>query len=82
MNRPLLLGEIVEKDDAICLQTGANVWYPLDGASGIAEKFRETFNRIRKSHIGKRLYKLNGLLYLENGDQRQACVAKARQPGR
>lgn len=82
MNRPLLLGEIVEKEGALCLQTAANVWYPLDGASGIAEKFRDTFNRAQESHIGKRLYKLRGLLYLENEDQRHARTAEARQPGR
>lgn len=40
MTRPLWLGTIAEKDGLICLQTGANVWYPLNGNSGIAEKFR------------------------------------------
>lgn len=78
MTRPLLLGVIAEKDGMICLQTGANVWYPLDGASGIADKFRETFNRPQKSDIGKRLYNSHGVLCLENEEQRQARIASEK----
>jgi len=69
MNRPLWLGVIAEKDGMICLQTGANVWYPLDGSSGIAEKFREIFNQPQRSDIGKRLYNNKGMLQIENNEQ-------------
>lgn len=72
MTRPLFLGTIVEKDGMICLQTGSNVWYPLDGASGIAERFRETFNQPQRSDIGKRLYNSRGVLMLENDAQKEA----------
>lgn len=75
-----LLGEIVEKDGMICLQTGPGVWYPLDGASGIAEDFRETFNRAQKSDIGKRLHKMRGVLCLENQEQMQARQASENVP--
>lgn len=72
MTRPLLLGTIAEKDGCICLQTGANVWYPLGGSSGIAERFRETFNAPQRSDIGKRLYNVRGILQMENDAQRKA----------
>jgi hypothetical protein len=68
--RPLLLGVIAEKDGMICLQTGANVWYPLDGNSGIAEKFRESFNAPQRSDLGKRLYNVRGVLRMENNAQK------------
>jgi hypothetical protein len=70
--RPLLLGTIAEKDGMICLQTGSNCWYPLDGSSGIAERFRETFNAPQRSDIGKRLYNSRGVLQMENEEQRKA----------
>lgn len=69
--RPLLLGVIAEKDGMLCLQTGANVWYPLDGNSGIAEKFRESFNAPQRSDIGKRLYNSCGVLQMENDAQKE-----------
>lgn len=68
--RPLLLGTIAEKDGMICLQTGANVWYPLDGNSGIAERFRESFNAPQRSDLGKRLYNSRGVLQMENDAQK------------
>lgn len=67
--RPLLLGTIAEKDGMLCLQTGAGVWYPLDGNSGIAEKFRESFNAPQRSDLGKRLYNAGGVLQMENDAQ-------------
>ena len=70
--RPLLLGTIVEKDGMLCLQTGAGVWYPLGGNSGIAEKFRESFNEPQPSDIGKRLYNSRGVLQMENDAQMKA----------
>ena len=70
MTRPLWLGTIAEKDGMLCLQTGARVWYPLGGSSGIAEKFRETFNAPQRSDIGKRLYNSRGVLQMENDAQK------------
>lgn len=67
--RPLLIGTITEKDGMICLQTGAGVWYPLGGNSGIAERFRESFNAPQRSDIGKRLYNSRGVLQMENDAQ-------------
>lgn len=74
--RALLLGVIAEKDGMICLQTGANVWYPLDGSSGIAEKFRETFNAPQRSDLGKRLYNSRGILCMENDAQKAEREAR------
>lgn len=68
--RPLLLGIIAEHDGMLCLQTGANVWYPLDGSSGIAERFRESFNAPQRSDLGKRLYNSGGVLQMENDAQK------------
>lgn len=70
MTRPLLLGIIAEKDGMICLETGANVWYPLGGSSGIAERFRESFNDPARHDIGKRLYNAGGVLQMENDAQK------------
>lgn len=67
--RPLLLGVIAEKDGMLCLQTGAGCWYPLNGNSGIAEKFRESFNAPQWSDLGKRLYNSRGVLQMENDAQ-------------
>jgi hypothetical protein len=75
MVRPLWIGEIAEKDGMICLQTGAHVWYPLGGSSGIAEKFRESFGQAQPSDIGKRLYNFRGVLQMENAEQVQARSA-------
>jgi hypothetical protein len=74
--RPFLLGVIAEKDGMICLQTGANVWYPLGGSSGIAEKFRESFNEPQRSDIGKRLYNSAGVLQMENEAQKAERLAR------
>lgn len=60
-----LLGEIVEKDNIICLQTKPNVWYPLDGNSSIAEDFRETFNQASYTDIGRQLHRVKGVLHME-----------------
>lgn len=70
-----LLGEIVEKDGMICLQTGPGVWYPLDGASGIAEDFREAFTCASRTDIGRQVHRVKGVLYLETIDD----AAKRRQ---
>jgi hypothetical protein len=69
-----LLGEIVDHDGMLCLRTSPRVLYPLDGNSGIAEDFRETFNRAQRSDIGKQLHRVAGVLYLENEAQRKARV--------
>jgi hypothetical protein len=71
-NRPILLGEIAEKDGLICLRSATNVWFPLDGNSGVAERFRESFGEPARHDIGKRLYNSRGVIQMENDDQRRA----------
>jgi hypothetical protein len=73
--RPRLIGTIAIKDGWISLQTGASVWYPLDGNSGIAERFRETFTRAQNSDVGRRLYNNRGTLQMENPEQMAARLA-------
>lgn len=80
MTRPLLLGIIAEKDGCICLQTGAGCWYPLGGSSGIAERFRESFNAAARHDIGKRLYNFAGVLQMEN--EAQKLEREARENSR
>lgn len=70
--RPLLLGTIIKKDGCICLETDANVYYPLGGSSGIAKRFRESFNEALPSDIGKRLYNSCGVLQMESNEQMEA----------
>ncbi len=80
MTRPLLIGTIAEKDGMICLQTGAGCWYPLEGSSGIAERFRETFTRAQPSDVGKRLYNSRGVLQMENDAQRKEREERENLP--
>jgi len=75
-----LLGEIVEKDGMICLQTAPRVFYPLGGNSGIAEDFRETFNQPARADLGRRLYRQNGVLCMESTEQRDLRGAMVENP--
>ena len=75
MSRPLLLGVIAVKDGMICLQTGANVWYPLGGSSDIAEKFRESFNEAQPSDVRRYLYNDRGVIVMESIEQMNARQA-------
>lgn len=61
----MLLGTIVDKDGMICLQTSPRVWYPLEGNSGIAADFQETFNRASRTDIGRQLHRVGGVLQME-----------------
>jgi hypothetical protein len=73
-----LLGEIVQHEGCISLQTAPNCWLPLGGNSGIAEDFRESFNAPVPSDVGRRLYRMNaGHLAMESRDQ-----AAARKAGK
>lgn len=76
MTRPLLVGTIAEKDGMLCLQTGAGCWYPLDGNSGIAERFRESFGGPLRCDLGKRLYNSRDGLQMENNEQKAAREAR------
>lgn len=69
--RPRLIGEIAEKDGMLCILTGANCWYPLDGSSGLAFDFVQAFGRAQKGDVGKRVYNSRGVLQMENDDQRK-----------
>lgn len=69
MSRPQLLGEIVEKDGYICLQTSPICWYPLGGSSYLAGKFCENFGEVQRSDIGRRVYRSGDVLQMENLEQ-------------
>jgi hypothetical protein len=75
-----LLGEIVDKDGMICLQTAPGVFYPLDGNSGIAEDFRETFHKPRRSDIGRQLHRQGGVLWIESIEQRDLRKGMTESP--
>jgi hypothetical protein len=84
MTAPKLVGTIAEKDGSICVQTGSNVWYPLQGMSAIASKFRDAFGRAQPHDIGKRVYQIgNGIgstiLQMENDEQRAARLARENE---
>lgn len=64
MTRPRLIGTIVDKDGCYCIQTGSNCYYPLNGNSGIAEKFRETFTTAQRGDVGRKLYNDRGCLVM------------------
>jgi hypothetical protein len=68
----MLLGTIVDKDGMICLQTSPRVWYPLEGNSGIASDFQETFNRASRTDIGRQLHRVGGVLQMESLEQMRA----------
>lgn len=80
MNAPRLLGEIVEKEGMICLQNvRGNAWFPLEGNSGIAADFRESFNTPQPSDIGRRLYYVRGVVQMESLEQAADRRAKEKQ---
>jgi hypothetical protein len=73
-----LLGEIVEFEGMLCLRTAPNCYYPLEGNSGVASDFCESFNAPAPSDVGRRLYRMDaGHLAMESRDQ-----AAARKAGK
>lgn len=73
------LGTIERKEGAICLRTSLTCWYPLDGNSGIANDFRETFNAPAESDIGRELHCVRGVLQMESIEQAAERHAKETQ---
>lgn len=72
-----LLGEIVYHQGRLALQTSPRIWYPLDGSSGVAHDFREAFGRAQRCDLGKLVYRVRGVMQMENDEQRAArldCV--------
>jgi hypothetical protein len=73
-----LLGEIVEFEGMLCLRTAPNCYYPLEGNSGVASDFCESFNAPAPSDVGRRLYRMDaGHLAMESREQ--AAERKARK---
>lgn len=73
--RPFLIGEIVDHEGALSIGTGARVFYPLGGSSGLAEDFRASFGDAQPGDIGKRVYRVaGGHLQMENNEQRAARI--------
>lgn len=66
---PALVGEIVEKDGMFCIQTGPGCYFPVEGASGLAEDFREAFNSAGAHDVGKRVYRSDIALMMESREQ-------------
>lgn len=72
-----LLGTIVEHDGYVCLQNVAGTaWFPLDGNSGIASDFRESFNTPNPSDLGRQLYSVGGVMQMESMEQAAERKAK------
>jgi hypothetical protein len=64
-----LIGEIVEYQGMLCIQTRPGVWWPLGGNSGLAHDFCEVFGPPMPCDKGKRVYKVGGVLQMENAEQ-------------
>jgi len=68
-----LLGTIEQAGPWLALRTSPTCVYPLGGASGIADDFREAFGDAQAHDIGKRVYRHSaGHLCMENDEQREA----------
>lgn len=70
-----LIGAIVEYDNCLCLRTLC-AWFPLGGNSGLASDFEVAFGPVQRGDIGKRVYYVNGVMQMENEEQRDARQAK------
>lgn len=77
-----LLGTVLCKDGWISLYTGKGIWYPLGGASGIANDFRETFGEAQLNDVGRRLYRQGEFLAMESHGQRDARIAEEMEKDR
>jgi hypothetical protein len=76
-----LLGEVVEKDGMLCLQTGPRTWYPLNGNSGVASEFIQAFGMPVPADKGKRVYISDDFqLSMENTEQRDVRQAMENPP--
>ncbi len=71
MQRPRLIGTITDKDGMFGIATGC-AFYPINGNSGVANDFVETFGEAKPHDIGKRGYNHNGVIVMENDEQRDA----------
>lgn len=73
------LGTIVEHEGCYCLESvSGKSWFPLDGASGIAHDFRETFTHAFPSDLGRELHRVKGVLYMESVEQYNARLASEK----
>lgn len=66
----MLIGEVVEKWGFLSLCTSPGVFYPLDGNSGLAADFVEAFGHAQAGDVGKLVYRVRGVLQMENEEQR------------
>lgn len=72
--RARLIGTIEKREGAFGIATGS-VFYPIEGNSGVAHDFCETFNRALECDIGKRVYNSRGIICMESAQQRDAREA-------
>jgi len=72
-----LIGAIVEHENCLCIRTLC-AWFPLGGNSGLASDFEDAFGPAQHCDIGKRIYYVNGVMQMENAEQRDARRALAQ----
>jgi hypothetical protein len=71
-----LLGTIEQAGPWLALRTSPTCVYPLGGASGIADDFREAFGDPQAHDVGKRVFRHSaGHLCMENDAQRDTRLA-------
>lgn len=70
-----LIGAVVEHENCLCIRT-LGAWFPLGGNSGLATDFVEAFGPAQRGDIGKRVYYVDGVMQMENEEQRDARQAE------
>lgn len=68
---------LVLPDGLICLQDSKfpRAFYPLGGNHLVAFQFRREFHQAQKSDVGRKLWRIDGALQMENLEQMQARLA-------
>lgn len=75
------LGDIVDHEGTISLRATTGGFWPLNGPSGFAVKWRDTFGEAKPYDIGKRVYALHGELCMESAWQRDERAKKETSHG-
>lgn len=70
-----LIGAIVEHENCLCIRT-LGAWFPLGGNSGLASDFVEAFGPAQRGDIGKQVFRVNGVMQMENDEQRATRLAE------
>jgi hypothetical protein len=71
-----LIGTVVDHEGTLSLKIeNAAAWFPLGGNSGTAVDFVEAFGPAQRGDIGKRVFRVDGVMQMENDEQRDARLA-------